>query len=118
MKNLNIKNQIFLILSLFLFTTGCDKISELLNPFTGTWKSGPFTLTLNTDKTFIFETGIGITIQSEGNYEYDKEMLVLDFNEESKMNFNYEFNDKKSELYLLPKTKSTLFKAKINFKKE
>lgn len=107
----------FILFTLFLLTIGCDKISGLLNPFTGKWESGPFTLEFNTDKTFVFETHMGLTLEYEGTYKYDEEYLYLDFGESHQTEFSYKFNNDKSELSLTPRTKSKWFKATLVFSK-
>lgn len=104
-------------LVLILLSTGCDRISGLFNPFTGTWKSGFFTLKFNTDKSFEMKTGIGVTLESEGKYWYDDDYLYLNFSSEHINEFTYEFNDDKTELSLSPKTESLWFKATITFEK-
>jgi hypothetical protein len=117
-----IKNRYMLLVPLsiiFLFlSTGCDKISGLFNPFDGIWESGLFTLTLNPNKTFELQTGLGITLESEGTYKYDEKYLYLNFSGNHRIEFNYKLNDDKSELSLSPKTKSRLFKVTITFEKE
>ena len=115
------KRHIFIISSVLasiLFITSCEQITSFFNPFVGKWKSDLFTLTLNPDKTFELETGIGITVESDGTYEYDEENLMLNFSEDHKTDFTYKFNEDKSELSLSPKTESRWFKATIIFEKQ
>lgn len=115
------KKDCYKIISALLFInfliSGCDKISGLFNPFVGTWKSGPLTLTFNPDKTFELETGIGVILESQGKYRYDDDYLYLNFSDDYTNEFTFEFNDDKSVLSLSPKTKSRWFKATISFEK-
>ena len=119
MQSKNISRTILIaIFSFSILLSGCDFINQFLNPFTGNWKAGIFTLEFNDDNTFILKTGLGFTIESEGTYNYDENTLFLDFSEDTKAEFTYEFNNDKTELSILPKSESDLFKAKIKFEKQ
>ena len=117
----NSKNTIFpliIVLSLTLFISSCEKLTEFFNPFLGTWKTGIFTLEFEDEINFVLKTGLGFTIESEGTYDYDKDRLFLNFSEDTKAEFSYEFNEDKTVLSILPKSKSDLFKTKITFEKQ
>ena len=109
---------VYLIFVITFILSGCDKISGLFNPFVGTWKSGPLTLTFDPDKSFELETGLGVILESQGTYRYDDDYLYLNFSDDYTNEFTFEFNDEKSVLSLSPKTKSRWFKATISFDKD
>lgn len=93
-------------------------ISGFINPFTGTWKSGLFSFTFKTDKSFSLEIGSGLSYKTEGTYEYNDTELTLIFSEENKTIFTYKFNDDKTELSIAPQSEFKWFKATINLNKQ
>ena len=121
MKVITCKKTIFFLLiffSLFILTTGCAQVTNFFNPFIGTWKSGIFTLEFKDKTNFVLKSGVGFEIVSEGTYDYDKNILFLNFSKNTKVEFSYEFNSNKSQLSIIPKSKSDLFKTSINFNKQ
>ncbi|HSG32162.1 MAG TPA: hypothetical protein VLB82_11540 [Thermodesulfobacteriota bacterium] len=114
------RKSLLLLSSLFfcIFTlSGCEMISGFLNPFSGSWKSGLFHFTFNTDNSFKLEVGSGLSFKTEGTYKYDKEQITLSFSKDSNTTFTYVFNENKSELTLTPKTEFKWFKTAVKFTK-
>ncbi|MGI9533676.1 MAG: lipocalin-like domain-containing protein [Thermodesulfobacteriota bacterium] len=105
-----------LLIIVFTFSS-CEKFSGFVNPFTGDWKSGLFTFTFNSDKTFILEIGSALSFKSEGTYEYDKENIYLSFPDSNNTTFKYKINENKTELFLTPQTEFKWFKTTLKFNK-
>jgi hypothetical protein len=111
----------FLIISFLLLTvlssSGCEIISSFSNPFMGSWKSGLFNFTFNSNKTFKLEIGSSLSFKTDGTYIYDKERLQLYFSDHSQTIFKYKFNEDKTELLLSPIIKLKWFKTTLKFEK-
>ena len=53
-----------------------------------------------------------------GNYEYDDNTLILNFDSGGGVTFSYEFKDNKKKLVLIPKTDFDYIKTKLEFTRE
>jgi hypothetical protein len=107
----------FILLSIVFTSSGCEISPSISNPLTGSWKSGLFNFTFNSDKTFKLEIGSALSFEKDGSYEYDKENIYLSFSDDSKATFKYDFNENKTELSLNPETEFKWFKATLKFNK-
>ncbi len=107
-----------ILLSIVFTSSGCEISPSISNPLTGSWKSGLFNFTFNSDKTLILVIGSSLSFKVEGSYEYDKEKLYLSLSDGSKTTFKYEFNENIKELLLTPETEFKWFKTTLNFKKQ
>ena len=101
-----------------LIITGCSAIEGLFNPFVGKWESGVFDLEFKSDKSFELVIGKTISVNLEGKYEFDDNILTLDIEGDSELSFSYEFEDDKNKLVLKPESKSSYFNTKIEFDRE
>ncbi len=106
-----------ILLSLVFTSSGCEISPSSSNPLTGSWKSGLFNFTFNSDKTLILVIGSSLSFKVEGSCEYGKEKLYLSFSDDSKATFKYDFNENKTELSLNPETEFKWFKATLKFNK-
>ena len=106
-----------ILLSIVFTSSGCEISPSISNPLTGSWKSGLFNFTFNSDKTLILVIGSSLSFKVEGSYEYDKEKLYLSLSDGSNITFKYEFNENNKELLLTPETEYKWFKATLKFNK-
>ena len=106
----------FVIFSLAIFIlAGCSALS---NPFVGNWVSGAFNLEFKSDKTFKLSIGKTISVNLDGNYKYDDEILALEIDGDNEIIFSYQFKDDNKTLVLKPESESNYFNTKIEFTKE
>lgn len=113
----NTKLLFVLVLTLSMFSA-CRSVEKLVDPFVGNWVSGAFNLEFNKDRTFELSICNTISVNLEGEYEYDDGALTLYIDGESKLLFRYKFKDDKNTLFLKPDGDSSYIKTKIEFKRE
>ena len=97
---------------------GCSSIEKMVDPFVGNWVSGAFNLEFKNDNTFELSIGKTISVNLDGKYEYDDDILTLNIEGDSEVSFSYEFKDDKNKLVLKPEGKSSYFNTKIEFDRE
>ena len=97
---------------------GCSSIEKMVDPFVGNWISGAFNLEFKNDNTFELSIGKTISVNLDGKYEYDDDILTLNIEGDSEVSFSYEFKDDKNKLVLKPEGKSSYFNTKIEFDRE
>jgi len=108
----------FVIVFTIGFFASCSSIEKMVDPFVGNWVSGAFNLEFKNDHTFELSIGKTISVNLEGKYEFDDNILTLDIEGNSELSFSYEFEDDKNKLVLKPQSKSSYFNTKIEFDRE
>ena len=90
----------------------------MVDPFVGNWVSGAFNLEVKKDHTLELSMEKTISVNLDGEYEYDDNTLTLDIEGDSELNFSCEFKDDKNKLVLKPEGESSYIKTKIEFIRE
>ncbi|GJM16829.1 MAG: hypothetical protein DHS20C13_21560 [Thermodesulfobacteriota bacterium] len=115
-------NRNLKIFFVFVFAIGffasCSSIEKMVDPFVGNWVSGAFNLEFKNDHTFKLSIGKTISVNLDGEYEYDDSILKLNIEGDSELSFSYEFKDDKNKLVLKPESESSYFNTKIEFDRE
>lgn len=115
MRNFNIVFAIVFALGLF---TACSSIEKMVDPFVGNWVSGAFNLEFKNDQTFELSIGKVISVNLDGEYTYDDDILTLNVEGDNELTFSYEFKDDKNKLVLKPEGETSYIKTKIEFQRE